>query len=516
MKENINHLIHNLVNAVKKIEKKHTKQIKKIKLFRKQVNLFKHKLKNKNISVNSYNTYISRARRQFLNIKHHNFNKKITFILKNFPFFTQEINQNFVQPKTTQNLKFKINKFKIKLYKTDILIKNINKLQINSNNTNKIIQLITKIPEWKNELKFLLEKKWYTANKNIIFKTQQSTNLLKKIEKIKIHHEILYILKLEKRKYLYIKKQNLEKLKKKEKQIITINYINYMQKINNILTNNYPLDNIKNFSLTLFALSAVSGRRMIEIIKLGNFKYKNKNEIVFKGQAKTTNKKKYNIYLLYNPKKFIKKIKELRKSKILKKIKHKIKTKKNKYQSTNSQISNYLSNPLNKWVKIFFNNHKRTYKDSRSIYSKIVFEMWFKKHKQWKNTSKDIFFYKILGHKNINNQIHYKQFKLFNFLPQWKPIKKNIILTRINNLSKLDNKLSKIIKRKTAFKIHEITKNLIKKNPYLLINNYLLRKFGFNTRLIQRYIKFIAPYINQKKTKGRYKIIESKNNKIII
>ncbi len=251
---------------------------------------------------------------------------------------------------------------------------------------------------------------------------------------------------------------------------------------------------------------------MIEIIKTGKFKKTNKhNEIYFYGQAKNF-KKKYIIYiLLYNSKFFIKKIKKLRNSIIIKNIINKIKKKKNKYISINNQISNYLSNPFNKWVKEFFQNKKRTYKDSRSIYSRIAFEKWFKTDKKWKKYDEDMFFYKILGHTNINSQISYKQFKLFNFKKILIPkINKNNNI-RLNNLYKLDNKLNKIIKRKTAYKIHEITKKIILKNPEKKITNYILRKYGFNTRLIQRYINFISKHINQKTKNGRYIYINKKN-----
>ncbi len=119
-----------------------------------------------------------------------------------------------------------------------------------------------------------------------------------------------------------------------------------------------------------------------------------------------------------------------------------------------------------------------------------------------------MFFYKILGHSNINNQIYYKQFKLIDFDKKWKPKNKN--LYRWKKLSKLDNKLFNIIKRKKAYRIHEITKKILLKNNDQIINNYILRKYGFNTKLIQRYLIYISKYINQKKINGKYKIIPNK------
>ncbi len=251
---------------------------------------------------------------------------------------------------------------------------------------------------------------------------------------------------------------------------------------------------------------------MIEIIKTGKFKKTNKKHIIeFSGQAKTKIKKKYNIYILWYKSDFvIKKINQIRNSEILKNIFKKIKKNKNKYISTNNKINNHLSNPFNRWIKkIIFENNNYTYKDSRSIYARIAFKIWYKKDKKWKNKDEDIFFYKILGHKNINTQIYYKQFKLKNFLQLYIP-KLKIKNKRLINLIKLDKKIKKILKRKNTKKIHDITKQILKDNPQKLINNYVLRKFGFNTKLIQKYLQYISKYIYQKKIKGRYKIISTK------
>ncbi len=485
-------------------------QIKKNKLYRKEALKFKKKLKKKKLSLNSYITYISRARKQFINIKHYSLKKKINYIKKNFPYYKKEINYiDKINDIKIINIKFKELNYKLELINN--LIKKINKIKINSTKKNlKIINNSIKIfPEWKKELKNLINQKWYSSNKYLINRIQQGEKLKKNIKNIKINHEILFYLKVEKRKFLISKKKSYKELKKKKSNIIIINYKNYIQEIHNILNNNFKINNIRKISILTFALSAVSGRRMIEIIKTGKFKIKNKKyKIEFKGQAKTKNKKKYNIYLLCKPKLFIKKIKKLRKNKILRKIIYKINKKKNKYLSKNYQISNYLSNSFNKYAKLFFQDNKRTYKDTRSIYSRICFQKWFKKDKKWKKYDEDMFFYKILGHKTINSQIHYKQFKLKNFNKKWKPKLNNN--KRYKKLLNLDKNINKIIKRKNAFKIHEITKKILIKNDNEIINNYILRKFGFNTILIKRYIEYISKYINQKKIKGRYRIINKK------
>ncbi len=511
MKNNINKIIKKLVLNVKNIEKNNNiKQSKKNKLYKYESFNIKKIIEKKNISINSYITYISRCRSQFINKKHHNFKKKIKILKKIFPYFYEEIN-DIQKTNNTKIIKIKIKKLNKKLENIKIICKYLNRnINFTKNNFKIIKNSYIKFKEWKKELKNILEKKWYISNKNIINKIQFGEKLNNKIKKIKINHEILSYLKIDKRKLYISKRISNEKLKIKKSNIIKIEYNTYIKEINNILNNKNKLNNIKDIASLSFCLSAISGRRMIEIIKTGKFKLTNKkNQLKFYGQVKTINKKPYNIYiLLYNGSFFIKKIKQLRNSIIIKNIIKKIKKKNNKYLSKNYQISNYLSNSFNKWVKYFFQDKKRTYKDSRSIYIRIAYKMWYKKDKKWKKYDEDMFFYKILGHKNITTQIYYKQFKIINF-------NNNILInkennTRYNKLISIENKIKKIIKRKKAFKIYEISKKILLNNDNKLINTYILRKYGFNTILVQKYIKLISKFINQKKINGKYIINREK------
>ncbi len=492
MNKNIVNLIIKIKKNIKYIEKNNFKQTFKTNYFKKISQLYKKYLKKQNISIFTYSKYITLIRKQFIKKKHHNLNKNINLLSKKFKYYKKEINK--LKYKPINKIFKKIKKINKKLSKINILIKYLNKIKLtNNNNIYKIKNIIKKIPEWKKELKILIIYKWYKANNIIFNKIKQGIKLFKKIKKLKINHEILFHLKIEKKILFLIKKKSIKSLKIKKNNTVKINYKKYINKIYNILNNKYKLKSFNDISALCYSLSAISGRRMIEIIYRGKFKIYNKYKLYFKGQVKNNKNKKYKIYTLLNTKIFIKNIKKLRSCKIIKNIFKKINKKKNILISKNAQISNYLSIYLNKWVKKFFNDKKRTFKDSRSIYARITFKKWFNNDKKWKFKDEDIFFSKILGHRNINSQMYYKQFKLYNFSNKWKPKKNKNIL--IKKLKLLDNKLNKIIKRKTSYRIHYITKKILKKNPNKKITSYILRKYGFNTKLIQRYIKFISKYI---------------------
>ncbi len=496
MNKNIIKLIIKIKKNIKYIENSNNKQTFKTNYYKKISQLYKKYIKKKKISIFTYSKYITLIRRQFIKKKHHNLNKNLNILSKKFKYYKYQLNK--LKYKSVKKIFKKIKKINKKLSKINILIKFLNKIKFkNNDNIIKINNIINKIPEWKKEIKILIKYKWYKANKYIINKIYQGNKLFKYIKKLKINHEILFHLKIEKKKINLIKKKSIKALKIKKNNTIKINYKNYIKKIYDILNNTYKLETLNDVCSICFVLSAISGRRMIEIIYRGKFKIFNKNEIYFKGQVKSNKNKTYKIYILFDTKIFIKYIKKLRECKIIKNILIKTKNNKNKLISKNAQISNYISPYLNKWVKNFFNDKKRSYKDSRSIYARITFKKWFNNDKKWKYKDEDIFFSKILGHDNINSQMYYKQFKLYNFCNNWKPKKnKNNIFKK---LKLLDNKLNNIIKRKTAYRIHEITKKILKKKPNKKITSYLLRKYGFNTKLIKRYIDYISKYINYKK-----------------
>ncbi|MBX4308959.1 telomere resolvase, partial [Mycobacterium tuberculosis] len=79
------------------------------------------------------------------------------------------------------------------------------------------------------------------------------------------------------------------------------------------------------------------------------------------------------------------------------------------------RINAILATAFNPWVKTFLGDDRRVYKDSRAIYARIAYEMFFRVYPRWKNVDEDVFFMEILGHDDENTQLHYKQFKLANF-----------------------------------------------------------------------------------------------------
>ncbi|MBL3239285.1 protelomerase, partial [Klebsiella pneumoniae] len=57
----------------------------------------------------------------------------------------------------------------------------------------------------------------------------------------------------------------------------------------------------------------------------------------------------------------------------------------------NGRVTAILSTAFNPWVKKFLSDDRRVYKDSRAIYARIAYEMFFRVDPRWKNVDEDVF-----------------------------------------------------------------------------------------------------------------------------
>ncbi len=123
-------MIEKLVKDIDNIDKnKYITQKFKNNLYKKKSIIFKKNIKKLNISLNSYITYISRARKQFSNKKHHSFIRKFNYLNKKFTFFKKEIKKIFIK-NNTYKIYIKIKYLKNKLNQINFLLKNIKKIKI--------------------------------------------------------------------------------------------------------------------------------------------------------------------------------------------------------------------------------------------------------------------------------------------------------------------------------------------------------------------------------------------------
>jgi hypothetical protein len=465
----------------------------------------RRKYKGKNlenrISLKTYANYLSRTRKLFDDRLHHLFFKKINKLTINYPAY-KPLFESWHNKKAS-TIRIELLSLKAKLKSCILLLE-----KYNPSSTNDLLKKA--YPEWEKSI----------HDKKIEEEAKIARLLLNDLNKLKVNHEIMYHLTLDSTEKSAIKMKTDENLNKKKRNIVLINYQEYIKQLNQII--NLPDETFSELTRTSianlsFALAAVSGRRMIEILSTGKVKRISKYKIAFSGQAKKrtqTTDTERQIYTLIDSRLFIKKLNLLRNSPALSDLEHILNKNSDDLTKTNNiKINNVFDSPLNNFAKQFFNDKQRVFKDTRAIYARIVYEKYFIRDKRWKNVDEDVFFAEILGHDDEQTQLYYKQFKLKDFNPNFLPkIEEN---TKLKALQLLDDDMPKLARQNAAVKIHDWVKQQISTNPNINITTYSIRKaVPVKPTVVARYLEHVADALKLVKQHGRYEKIH--NNNIIV
>lgn len=494
-KIDLNKLINDLINDVESVEQSTLPQGQKTAKYKALATKFKNALFNdrrkfrgkglsNRISLKTYSNYLSRTRKLFDKKLHHSFKNEINKLIKKYIKNT-EYNNLFKQwlVEEPAEIRMQLLELQNKLKNGMILI---DKYKPDSKNT----ALIKAHPEWAKSIK----------NGTLIDDVKVGEKLLNDLSKIKVNHEIMYNLVMDQNERAAIKIKSDKSLKNKKRNTVKIDYEQYLNKIYQILAAPESIFNDlqrKTIAPLAFALAAVSGRRMIEIILTGQFKKTGKYTVLFKGQVKKRIEKdnfEREIYTLIDSKLFINKINFLRSLPALDGID--LIVQKNidedrKIRNEKTIINAIFSKYLSSFTKQFFNDDRRVFKDTRAIYARIVYEKYFKKDPRWANVDEDVFFAEILGHDDDETQLHYKQFKLENFNTNYTPvIPEN---QKLIELQKIDDEMPGLAGRNAAVKIHNWVKEQIEANPDANITTYSIRKaLTVKPTVVARYLERAA------------------------
>ncbi|EOY5692502.1 protelomerase family protein [Salmonella enterica subsp. enterica] len=470
----------------------------------------------KRITANTFNAYIGRARKRFDNRFHHHFEKNITRLASKYPLFSGEMQEWLHLP--AAEVRQRLATLQQRLKSIMPLAEELSSIRLGTTGAAKKLQrLAKKYPDWQLALNELTGANWQLARDEMYKTFQEGEQLLDELSHLKINHEILYHLQLSPAERQSIQQRWADVLSEKKRSTVSIDYPRYMQAVHDLLSAplaHYNLSTRVGMAPLAFALSAVSGRRMIEILWLGEFKATGRYTVQFTGQAKKRSEADdvaRTIYTLCDSHLFIDKLNALRSCPAASDFQEvtegygPLDT-----RSENARIKDIAAKAFNPWVKNFFGDDRRVFKDSRAIYARIAYETWFRHDPKWQNVDEDVFFSEILGHDDENTQLHYKQFKLLNFTQSWKP-ETGVENRRLANLQALDDLMPGFAKGDAGIRIHAKVKELIEANPGEKITNSTLRQFGFNSPLIRRYLEFAADALEQfVGENGQYQLKEEK------
>lgn len=455
----------------------------------------------KRITSNTYNAYMSRARKRFDDRLHHHFAKNIERLAERYPLYAPEL-QDWLNMQA-KDIRQQKTALITRLRNIMTLAEELTDVKLGTKAAEKrLITLGNKYPAWKFGLQDLIGPDWKDARDHLYKWFQQGTRLLAELDPLRINHDVLYSLQLSPTERSSIQQRWVDVLNTKKRAAVLIDYPAYMQGIYDILNTpvaRWDLTTRVGMAPLAFALAAVSGRRLIEIMLRGNFTPVAKNAVEFTGHVKkrTDNNAAHTIYTLCDSELFTGRLNELRSCPAASDFHQAMQG----YgeldtRSENARVSDMLSGGFNIWVKRFFNDDRRVFKDSRAIYARIAYEMWFRHDPKWAGVDEDVFFGQLLGHEDESSQMHYKQFKLHNFSRTWKP-DTGEDNQRLFHLQMLDDQMPGFARGDSAVRLHEAVKQIINENPEAKITNSTLRKHGFNTLLISRYLEFAADALGQ-------------------
>lgn len=452
------------------------------------------------ISANTYNAYMTRIRKQFDDRLHHHFLINIEKLAGKYPLYSEELLSWLGMP--AAQIRQQHGALQSRLKEIMPLAEMLSGLKLGPAATKKLNRLAQRYPGWNVYLMALAGDEWKPAEAEMHKAFQQGSRLLEDLNSLKINHEILYHLQLDKADRASIKQRWDEVLSTKKRSTVLLDYPAYMQAVTEQIYKAFEPSLVtqrKDMAPLAFALAAVSGRRMIEIMVQGEFEVAGRYEVVFYGQAKkrTGEDKGRKIYVLCEPDLFVQRIKELRSCPAAADFDD-IKTmlEDGSYRDANMRIASILGNTFNQHAKLFFKDDRRTFKDTRAIYARITYEAFFRHDERWKNVDEDVFFSEILGHDDENTQLHYKQFKLHNFTRSWRP-KTGVENKRLAALQALDEHMPGFARGDAGVRIHEQTKRLVEESADIVINTKILRDAGFNPILVRRYLDFVSEALGQ-------------------
>lgn len=527
-------LVNALVSTVNQIDASDIPQGEKTRKYKAEAKKFNNALfldkrryrgqgLKRRITLNTFNAYLSRARKKFDDRLHHHFHSDLERLIKRYPAYSDELSEWLQLP--AAEVRQRRHGLLERLKSAMTIAEKASPVKFGTAAGNKKLEsLAQQYPDWAGYLRDCITANYQTPQKAMYAALEQGARLLDDLGSLRVNHEILYHLTLSTAERTSIQNRWDNVLSEKKRNTITLDYPTYMQRLMDILTapvQSFDLNTRAGMAPLAFALAAVSGRRMIEIMVQGDFEPINHHEMTFIGQAKkrTGEDTGRRIYCLCDTKTFIERLNILRHSPAAADLVELVNyVPENETRSGNAMVNTRLSVAFNPFVKDFFNDDRRVYKDSRAIYARIVYEQYFNTDPRWKECDEDVFFSEILGHDDENTQLHYKQFKLRNFSTTWRPTFSSDN-PRLVALQALDDDMPGLANGDAAVRLHTWVKELIANDPSAKITTYTIRKqYGGNPAFAKRYLDYVAPALGMEVgDDGRFKsAIEDEIQPVVI
>jgi hypothetical protein len=278
-----------------------------------------------------------------------------------------------------------------------------------------IARLARRHPQWAEQLQGLLEhdsvKAMRFAHRDLLAEIRRARDddAYEAVRSMKLDHEIMRHLTLPAATKAELAADHVERLEVQATNSIEVNFHWLMGVINDLLSSQQLRSDgsvSPYYSHLTLGIALATGRREIEVLKLGKFKKVGEFELEFSGQAKKREgvdySEGYRIYTLVAADVVLKAFAALRALPEVEELQY----------LDNIAVNNRVHSNLNQLAKRTFDDPARVFKDSRKIWARMVFELHFARDERWKKVNETVFWREMLGHDDMDTQESYKAFKI--------------------------------------------------------------------------------------------------------
>ena len=432
---------------------------------------------------------------------HHSFDKSISSLRNNFPHCSYLVDEIDGYP--LRETRERWSKLREKITHVVRVEKQLKKLSPEISNYATVVNKMAKdFPAWSHEIESLKTlKKEDRANAIERLQTifDETREFYPALDKLKIDHEVMR--HLTKDSFSTDNKQAESKanLIFKKEAVVNIDYNKQMQLMSLLLSDS----SAHQWEALAVGVAMATGRRAIEVLFQGEFEKIDKNRLKFTGQAKKrggVTDDEMEIYSLADANIVLKALSRLRSFSNIASL---ASLKAERHYSVNELVSNRTAGPLNKFMRdlvdrfpITLEGYRRdwVFKDTRAMYAKTCFELFFKDDKRWAKKDENMFYQELLGHHDTDAQNHYMQFKIHNAGAKWEPIVDDSPERRINAMKAMsDNEW--IAARESRSSLHRAVLEMLEKDPWRSIKPIDIRKDNNgktrNYTMVKQYLEVV-------------------------
>ncbi|MDC5718301.1 protelomerase family protein [Vibrio europaeus] len=432
---------------------------------------------------------------------HHSFDKSISSLRNNFPHCSYLVDEIDGYP--LRETRERWSKLREKITHVVRVEKQLKKLSPEISNYATVVNKMAKdFPAWSHEiesLKTLKKEDRADAIERLQAIFEETRDFYPALDKLKIDHEVMRHLTKDSFSSDNKQAENKANLIFKKEGVVNIDYTKQMQIMSLLLSDS----SAHQWEALAVGVAMATGRRAIEVLFQGEFEKIDNNRLKFTGQAKKrggVTGDEMEIYSLADANVVLKALSRLRSFSNIASL---ASLKAERHYSVNELVSNRTAGPLNKFMRdlvdrfpITLEGHRRdwVFKDTRAMYAKTCFELFFKDDKRWAKKDENMFYQELLGHHDTDAQNHYMQFKIHNAGAKWEPVVDDSPERRINAMKAMSEN-EWIAARERRSSLHKVVIEMLEQDPWRTIKPIDIRKDNNgktrNYAMVKQYLEVV-------------------------